>query len=143
MRALLDVNMLLALADVRHPHHGRARQWRLDHLGEHGWASCPLTQNGFVRICTQRSYKSPLPLPDALAIMRQLTTRPDHQFWPDDVSILDRALIEQTRLLGPRQITDVYLLALAVKHGGRLVTLDTGIAVEAVKGARRDQLVVV
>lgn len=143
MRALLDINMLLALADVRHPLHERARAWRLAELGDHGWASCPLTQNGFVRICTQKSYQNAIPLPEALAVMQRLAARPDHEFWPDDVSILDSDLIDRTRLLGPRQITDIYLLALAVKHGGRLVTLDTGIAVQAVKGAKKEHLVVV
>ena len=143
MRALLDINMLLALADASHPHHQRARAWRVAEIGEAGWASCPLTQNGFVRICTQRSYKNPLSLPDALLVMQRLAARPDHQFWPDDVSILDDRLIDRTRLLGPRQITDIYLLALAVKHGGRLVTLDTGISLQAVRGAREGQLVVV
>jgi hypothetical protein len=121
----------------------RAQRWRRTGMGDAGWASCPLTQNGFVRICTQASYKNPLPLPDALDIIQRLAARSDHQFWPDDVSVLDRDLIDRSRLLGPRQITDVRLLALAVKHGGRLVTLDTGISWRAVRGATKEQLVVV
>lgn len=143
MRTLFDVNMLLALSDVRHPLHGRAHAWRRNELGQDGFATCPLTQNGFVRIATQKSYPQALAMGEALSVLRRLTARPDHEFWPDDVSILDETVIDHTRLLGPRQITDVYLLALAVKHGGRLVTLDTGILPVAVKGARRAHLVTV
>lgn len=142
MRALLDVNMLLALADVRHPLHDTARRWRITDLGPDGWASCPLTQNGFVRICTRKSYPNPLSMNEALGVLDRMTGRADHAFWADDASLIDTALIDRTRLLGPRQITDVYLLALAVKHGGRLVTLDTGIAVQAVRGARPESLYV-
>ncbi|MFM2421891.1 MAG: hypothetical protein RL291_421 [Pseudomonadota bacterium] len=143
MRALFDVNMLLALSDARHPLHERARRWRLEHLGDGGWASCPLTQNGFVRIITQHSYPQRLAMPDALAILRQVTARADHAFWPDDVSLVDTAAIDHQRLLGPRQITGVYLLVLAVKRGGRLVTLDTGISYLAARGATAENLVVV
>jgi uncharacterized protein len=142
MRALFDVNMLLALADGRHPHHGRARQWRLANTAL-GWASCPLTQNSFVRIASQKSYPAAIPLPDALALLHRTTTRPDHTFWPDDLTLLDQTIIDHRYLLGHRQITDVYLLALAVRHGGRLVTLDSGIAPAAAIGATADNLVVV
>jgi uncharacterized protein len=142
MRALFDVNMLLALADARHVHHARASAWRRTHA-THGWASCPLTQNGFIRIACQKSYPAAIPLPDAIALMQRTTARPDHAFWPDDLSLLDQAVIDHRYLLGHRQITDVYLLALAVKHGGRLVTLDSGIATAAAIGASADNLVVV
>jgi uncharacterized protein len=140
VRALLDVNVLLALSDAKHPHHPRAQRWRATDAAS-SWASCPLTQNGFLRICTQKAYPNPIPMPDAITVLRRLTTRPDHQFWPDDVSLLDEAHIDHTRLLSPRALTDVYLLALAVKHGGRLVTLDTGISASAVPKAKSGQLV--
>lgn len=143
MRALLDVNMLLALADARHPLHETAGRWRMNDLGPDGWASCPLTQNGFVRICTQKSYPNPLSMHEALGVLDRMTSRADHAFWADDASLLDTTLIDRTRLLGPRLITDVYLLALAAKRGGRLVTLDTGISVQAVRGARPGNLCVV
>ncbi len=112
-------------------------------MDESGWASCPLTQNGFLRISAQRSYSNPKPLPVALRLLHSLVAGSDHLFWPDDVSILDAGMIDYTRLLSPKKIADVYLLALAVKHGGRLVTLDSGISVEAVRGAEAGQLVVV
>lgn len=145
MRALLDINMLLALSDAKHVHHGRARQWRAAEAaaGRADWATCPLTQNGFLRISTQARYSNAIPLPDALILLSRLTARADHAFWPDDVSLLDRTTVDHARVLNHRQLTDVYLLALAVKHGGRLVTLDTGIALAAVRGARKDQLVTV
>lgn len=145
MRSLLDINVLLALSDARHPHHGRARAWRLTEVerGWDGWASCPLTQNGFLRIVAQKSYSHPMHLPDAMALLSRLTARSDHAFWPDAVSILDPAVVDYSRLLSHRQITDIYLLALAVKHGGRLVTLDRGIAVAAVRGAEAGQLTVI
>ncbi len=143
MRALLDVNMLIALGDVRHPHHFRAQRWRQADMEPHGWASCPLTENGFLRIVTQRAYANPVSFPEALAVLQRLVARPDHAFWPDDASILDASCVDHTRLLSPKKITDVYLLALAVKHAGRLVTLDTGISHLAARGARPEQLVVV
>lgn len=79
---------------------------------------------------------------EALAILQRLVIRPDHAFWPDDFSVIDADHIDHTRLLGPKQITDVYLLALAVKHGGRFVTLDSGISYRAARGGRPENLVV-
>jgi toxin-antitoxin system PIN domain toxin len=142
MRALIDVNVLLALFDSGHTFHARALQWWSANKAE-GWASCPLTENGYLRIVSQASYPRPVRLADAALHLRTWAVPPLHEFWPDDTSILDAGLIDHTRLLGPKQITDVYLLALAVKHGGRLVTLDTGISVQAVKGARAENSVVV
>lgn len=142
MRALLDINILLALFDSGHLFHGRALQWWSANKNE-GWASCPLTENGYLRIISQASYPRAVRLADAALHLRTWAVPPLHEFWPDDVSILDSGIIEYTRLLSPKKITDVYLLALAVKHGGRLVTLDTGISVQAVKGARAENLVVV
>jgi uncharacterized protein len=139
MIALLDVNMLIALMDPKHVHHGRARQWwSIDK--QNGWASCPLTENGFLRIVTLGAYPNRFQLPDAITMLRRATSLPSHAFWADDVSILEPTVFDHSRLLGPRQITDVYLLALAVKHGGRLVTLDAGISVTAVRTAEPHHL---
>jgi len=141
LRALFDINVLLALHDGLHLHHKRSEDWWLANR-EPGWASCPLTQNGFVRIASQPAYANRQPLQDALARLRSATQGADHAFWPDDVSILDPAVVDHTRIFGPNQITDVYLLALAVRHGGRLVTFDGAIPVSAVRGARPEHLVV-
>ena len=140
MRSLFDVNVLLALMDRDHVHRQAVRAWWSVEQ-PHGWASSPISQNGFLRIISQPSYSRPRPISDATAILTRATARDDHAFWPDDVTILNTGLVDHTRLLGPRQITDIYLLALAVKNGGRLVTLDTAISRAAVRGAESHHLV--
>jgi uncharacterized protein len=140
MRALFDVSILLALLDPDHIHHERARSW-WGSQRQHGWASCPLSQNGFMRIISQKTYLRPKSIGEAVDMMQRATSRPDHLFWPDDLSLLDTAIVDHSRVLGPRQITDIYLLALAVKHGGRFATLDKGVSLSAVRGATAERLV--
>lgn len=141
MRALLDVNMLIALLDASHTHYQLARAWLSSHLKQ-GWASCPLTQNGCIRILAQAGYPGRVPAADIAAKLARAAAEPEHEFWPDDASMLEPQLIDWTRLLGPRQLTDAYLLALAVRHRGRLVTLDRGIALDSVRGATARHLLV-
>src|ERR1044072_860479 len=141
MRALLDVNVLLALLDADHVDHAAARNW-LEREIEGGWASCPISQNGFVRIVSQPGYPSPVPPAEAIRRLELATRRAEHEFWPCDLSLLDDAIVDSTRLHGPKQETDVYLLALAVAKGGRVVTFDRPIPLAAVVGARSAQLVV-
>lgn len=120
--------------DSIHVHHSAALAWWRNERAE-GWASCPLTQNGFVRIACQSVYPH---RPTAAQLIEQLRLQlaePGHVFWPDDVSLTDAGLFDRTRILGPKQVTDVYLLALAVKNGGRLVTFDRGVPLAAVRGA--------
>ncbi len=142
MRALCDVNVLLALMDEDHMHHRRALSWWAAHA-THGWASCPLTQNGFVRIMSLPGYPRPQSPAKALLQLQTQIDASDHQFWPDDISIADPALFDRDRILGPNQITDIYLLALAVKHGGRLVTFDGAISIGAIHGAGKENCVIV
>lgn len=141
MRALLDVNVLLSLFDVAHIHHVRARGWWAQNNSA-GWASCPLTQNGFARVVSKPAYERRIPLQTALAALSEQLARPDHEFWPDDISITDDRLFVRGHILGPNQITDVYLLGLAVKNGGRLVTFDRGLPIKSVRGAEARHLVV-
>lgn len=141
MRALLDVSVLLPIFDAGHIHHQRAVAWCVANARA-GWASCPLTQNGFVRIVCQPRYPRPARMLDALAVLRRQVGEANHEFWPDDVSITDETLFDQAFILGPNQIADVYLLGLAVKHGGRLVTFDRGMPARAVRGAEARHLVV-
>jgi hypothetical protein len=101
-----------------------------------------LTQNGFVRVISNPAYKHPLPLSGAVALIQAQAGRLGHVLWPDDVSFSDAAVFDHERLQGPNQITDAYLLALAVKNGGRLVTFDRGISLEAVSGAKPEHLVI-
>lgn len=140
MRALLDISTLLSLFDPAHTFHAKAIAWWSANE-THGWASSPITENGFLRIVSQPGYGRPVPLPDALKTLREWAVPPRHAFWPDDISILDAEAIDYGRLLGPRQITDIYLLALAVKNGGRLVTFDRGVPLQAVRGAEARNLV--
>jgi uncharacterized protein len=142
VRALLDVNVLLARFDSEHTHHDRARLW-LSQNGNQGWASCPLTENGFARIVAQPRYRRPITVPEAISLLRAQVGLAGHEFWPDDVSVADANIFDPTRILGPNQITDLYLLALAVKNGGRLVTFDRGIPLAAVRGAEARHLAVI
>jgi toxin-antitoxin system PIN domain toxin len=141
MRALLDVNVLIALLDSDHSLHGQAMGWFREH-GKTGWASCPITQNGCLRIMSHPGYRNAIPLP---AVMERLAAASEsryHEFWPDEISMLDRGSVEPARVLGKRQVTDVYLLALSVSRKGRFVTFDRSIAIEAAVGAQNRNLVV-
>ena len=140
MRALLDVSVLLPLFDGGHVHHERAIAWCRANASA-GWASCPLTQNGFARIVCQPKYPRPARMLDALAVLRRQTEQADHEFWPDDISIADREVFDPAFILGPNQVSDICLLALAVKKDGRLVTFDRGIAMRAVRRAEPRHLV--
>jgi|SRR5579862_7995429 len=141
MRALLDVNVLLALMDNGHVHHASALAWWRRER-DSGWASCPLTQNGFVRIACQGSYPQRPTAAQAIEQLRLQLAEPSHEFWPDTISLADAGLFDRRFILGPNQITDVYLLALAVKNGGRLVTFDQSVSLAAVRGAQPQQLLV-
>ena len=140
-RALLDINVLLALLDSDHVHHERARDWVSTEI-RHGWASCAITQNGFVRIISQPRYPSPVPPGLAVERLTRASNTEYHEFWPCSVSLLDEHVIDRSRLVGPRQVTDAYLLALAARHDGRLVTFDCSIPLDAVHGAREANLTV-
>ncbi len=134
MRSLFDVNVLIALFQPEHVHHASAHEWwTANRTG--GWASCPLTQNGFVRIVSQPRYPKPLSPVIALDVLAEQIAETDHAFWPDDISLIDSQCFNQAHILGPKQLTDIYLLALAVKNGGRLATLDRAIPLAAVRGA--------
>lgn len=141
MRALFDVNVLIALLDAAHAQHVHARQWLSAHV-KAGWASCPLTQNGFVRIVSQPGYPRPIAIARAIGALAEAAATEYHAFWPDDVSLLDEKTVDRTRLHGPRQLTDAYLLALAVRHGGRFVTFDETVPASAVRGAGTKHLLV-
>lgn len=142
MRALLDVNVLIALLDSDHLHHARAVAWLKENIRS-GWASCPLTQNGCIRIMSQSGYPNAAP-PAAIAgrLAEAMATR-HHAFWPDAVSLLGDGQVRWDAVLGARQVTDVYLLMLAVQQGGRLVTLDRAVPLTAVREAKPRHLVVI
>lgn len=131
---LLDINVLLALSDPLHMHHEAAHQW-FAQKGKKSWATCPLTENGFVRIASHPQYPNrPGDALTVLAILRKFCQMKGHQFWIEDITI--RNLLPADVILSSNQITDVYLLALAAHKGGRLATLDQRIQVKAVTGGQ-------
>jgi toxin-antitoxin system PIN domain toxin len=131
-RFLLDINVLIALIDPAHVQHDRAHAW-FRSKGQKAWASCPLTENGVLRIVGHPRYPnspgSPAAVAELLAAFRKL---PGHAFWPDDVSLLDPENVDLTRLLDSAHITDSYLLALACVHDGQLATFDQRLVTDAV-----------
>lgn len=142
MRALLDVNVLIALLDAGHAMHGRAMDW-MEREAALGWASCPITQNGAVRIMSQPGYPTPRPPAQVAQRLSMACAAPEHAFWADDVSLLSSDLIDWQRLLGHRQVTDAYLLAVAVRNKGRFATFDQRVTAAQVKGAKPANLVLI
>lgn len=140
MRALFDVNVLIALLDADHVGHETATSWFEANL-KHGWASCPITENGTARIMASAGYTNPLPVAAILQRLGMAKATEHHRFWPDDVSLTDVEVFNAAELLGPKQITDRYLLALGVRNNGRFVTFDQGIRATAVIGATAEHLV--
>ena len=138
--ALLDVNALIALHDPDHVHHAAAVDWFTQHHRA-GWATCALTQNGCVRVLCQPSYPKPVPLQTAMDMLARSAAHTYHHYWPCDISLLDATRFEHAHIHGHRQLTDLYLLALAVKNKGRLVTFDARIPLSAVRGAKAHHLV--
>ncbi|HEV2619271.1 MAG TPA: TA system VapC family ribonuclease toxin [Acidobacteriaceae bacterium] len=131
-RFLLDVNVLIALIDPGHVRHDRAHTW-FAASGRRGWATCPLTENGVLRIVGHSRYPNSPGTPAAVAeLMRVFLAHPGHEFWSDDVPLLDRKYVRAERLLNAAQVTDSYLLALAAAHGGILATFDRQLVPDAV-----------
>ena len=133
--------MLIALLDSDHASHDSAINWFAKHARE-GWASCPITQNGCIRTLSNPGYPNPLPVQAVIEHLAEACRQDIHQFWPDEVSLLNSDVVDSTRIHGPRQLTNIYLLALAVQHQGRLVTFDTGIPLAAVRKATTQKMLV-
>lgn len=141
MRALLDVNVLLALLDHDHIQHQQARSWFENEI-RHGWASCAITQNGFMQVRSQPGYPGAVSPRDAAQRLADAAETRHHQYWRCELSLVDARVFDHARIHGPRQITDVYLLALAVHNGGRFVTFDRRTSPRAVRNAGDEHLVV-
>jgi toxin-antitoxin system PIN domain toxin len=143
MRALLDVNVLIALLDGSHAFHAKAHAWWAVHSA-HGWASCPLTENAVVRIMCHPSYSIArrFTAAEIIAALGAFASGTDHRFWHDDLSFRDSSHFDPTRIHGPKQLTDLYLLALAAANGGRLATFDQAIPLQVVKRAKANHLIV-
>ena len=142
-RFLLDVNVLIALIDPAHVQHDRAHDW-FAAQGRKAWATCPLTENGVLRIVGHARYPSSPGTPAAVAEMVAiLLSLGGHEFWPDDITLFDNQRIDISRLLASGQVTDTYLLALAHAHGGKLATFDRRLVTDAVvSGSKALHLIV-
>jgi len=140
---LLDINILVALFDAAHVHHEAAHRW-FAAVGNSSWATCPITENGFVRVLSNPAYPTVSASPGELAgRLRAFCSEPGHVFWHDVVSVTDSSLFDMSRSSGHQQITDLYLAGLAVRHGGKLATFDTSIPVAALVGAPGDVVEVI
>ena len=125
---LLDTNLLIALLWPSHEKHDLALKWFTRHRAK-GWATCPITQAGFVRIVSNPSFSRDAVRPrDAVQVLSANTASKDHTFWPDELSVDEAVAFTGIRLLGHQQVTDAYLLGLAIRRGGVLATLDHRIA---------------
>jgi len=125
---LLDLNLLVALAWPNHVHHRLAHEW-FSESKVAGWATCPLTQCGFVRLSSNPAIVDDAVSPrDAIELLRRITALEHHQFWPDAVGVCGSECDAFRRLVGHRQVTDAYLVCLAAHNGGKLATLDGRIA---------------
>jgi uncharacterized protein len=130
---LLDINVLIALCDPAHPHAAAARAFFGASLARHGWATCPLVENGFLRIFGSRKYPGGPGSPQAARhLLAGLLATPGHQFWPDDLSLTAAGVFPN--LPASDDLTDIYLLGLAVKHQGRFATFDAGIDATIIPG---------
>lgn len=141
--ALLDVNVLVALFDPDHVHHELAHDWFADD-GRAGWATCPLTENGFARVLASPAYASTITrVPELVERLRRFCGSGGHVFWPDTLSLRDGSVFDVPLVAGHRQLTDIYLLGLAHTHAGRLATFDRTIPLRAVRGAAAQDLALI
>jgi uncharacterized protein len=141
--SLLDVNVLVALFDPAHPNHEDAHRW-FGRRRKRGWASCPITINGCVRVLSNPAYPTVEATPaEVLARLRLLCSATDHELWDDSVSLLDQTLFRPRMIAGHQNITDAYLLGLAVRHNASLATFDRAIPLKAVAGAGVQHLEVI
>ena len=135
MTFLLDVNVLIALLDPDHSSHDAAQTWFGEYAAE-SWATCPITQNGFVRIVGSPKYPRAASIRDAAASLTSATGRLDHVFWPDDLPLIGSDWIDMAAITSHGQITDSYLLALAASKGGKLATFDRRLSTRAVRNGK-------
>jgi uncharacterized protein len=137
--ALLDINVLIALIDPQHQFHTEAHTW-FKRNRRHGWATCPITENGCLRILGKPSYPfTGVTIDTVREILAELTSLEGHRFWPDSISILESSRFDLA-LANPKHLTDIYLLSLARSYSGRLITFDRTIRLQAVPGCSPSDL---
>ena len=131
MRHLLDVNVVLAIVDPAHEHHVAALSW-FEAIGRSGFATCPIVENGVLRIASSAAYPNrPGDVDTVRRVLDGICELPGHVFWPDSISL--RVVLPPVTQLSSRQVTDVYLVALAAANRGRFATFDRRIPLAALK----------
>jgi toxin-antitoxin system PIN domain toxin len=140
---LLDLNVLIALLDPAHINHDAAHHWFAS-IDDQTWASCPITENGLIRILSNPRYPNVDWMPRDIIrhLQKFFLSGLGHQFWPDSVSLGDETLFRHELIVSHKQLTDVYLLGLAVRNSGTLVTFDRSIPLAAVIGSDKDSMIV-
>jgi toxin-antitoxin system PIN domain toxin len=142
MVVLLDINVLVALAWPNHIHHEPALRWFEKHHAN-GWATCPLTQSGFVRVSSNKRIVPEAKTPaEAMVALGRITDLDHHVFWTDDIDLPRSEFIDTERIQGYRQVTDAHLVALTIRHRGQLATFDNGIADVVPPAVDRSQILV-
>lgn len=143
MVALLDVNVLVALFDPGHVHHDAAHDWFAVRRRD-GWATCPLTENGLLRVISNPAYPGRhTTLADAVDRLIRFRASGQHSFWHDSISLCEPSRVDPVHVRGHAQLTDVYLLALAVENAGSLATFDRRIMLASVHDAQPHNLVLI
>ena len=136
MTFLLDVNVLIALIDPAHVGHDAAHRW-FEAEGRDAWATCPMTENGMIRIVGHPKYPNTPGSPAiVVGVLQRLRELPGHNFWVDDISLAGSRRVDPSQILTSGQVTDSYLLALAAENGGKLATFDRRLSPKAVKDGK-------
>lgn len=131
-RYLLDVNVLIALIDPAHVQHDQVHEW-FGRVGHKAFATCPITENGLLRIVGHPKYpNSPGPPSVVASALSAIRGLPGHTFWSDGISLLQNELVDPALLSSHSRVTDSYLLALARENRGKLATMDQKLATEVV-----------
>jgi uncharacterized protein len=140
---LLDVNVLIAASWPAHVAFSKVQKWLSIHAHS-GWATCPLTQAAFVRILSNPSFSPNALSPrEALALLQTNLAHPAHRFWADEIGLLQAVNSLAPQLDGHQQVTDAYLLGLAMHKGGKLATMDKSIIGLLPENARQSDFVAV
>ncbi len=139
---LLDVNVLVSLTWPAHEAHTRVQNWMHRHARQ-GWATCPFTQTAFVRILSNPAFSPHALTPaNAVKLLAANLEHPTHRFWHDDISFPTAVELFTDRIVGHQQVTDAYLVGLAIHQNGKLATLDRAV-VSLVHPAQQDRTVLI
>ena len=141
-RYLLDINVLIALMDPDHTFHQLAHQWW--NQNDRPWASCPITENGLIRIMASTAYSKncQLTVADVTTLLSVFVSNTNHVFWHDHLSFRDQQEFKHTSILSSKHLTDLYLLALAAKNNATLVTFDQNISSIPITSAKSENLLI-